>query len=91
MMSDACADPEGGGGTGCLQPPWKNHKNVGFLSGPDTLKITKLPSKHSMLGHYRHASETPFKWEVLGGCYPSHVFYRCESLFLERSDTLASL
>ena len=40
--------------------PLKNHKNIGFLSntGPDPLKITKLPSQHSMLGHHQHASET---------------------------------
>ena len=25
-------------------------------------KIIKLPSQHSMLGHYQSASETPFKW-----------------------------
>ena len=37
------ADPEGG-------PPLENHKNLGFLSntGPDPLKITKLPSQHSI-------------------------------------------
>ena len=53
-----CADPEGGkGGLGI--PPLKNYKNIGFLSntGPDPLKITKLPGQHSMLGHHRHASE----------------------------------
>ena len=45
----------------------KNHKNIGFLrnTGLDLLKITKLPSQHSMLGHHRHASETPFKWRWL--------------------------
>ena len=34
-------------------PPLKNHKNIGFLSntGPDPLKITKISSQHSMLGH----------------------------------------
>ena len=55
-----CADPEGGyRGSG---PPG-NYKNIGFLcnTGLDPLKITKLPSQHSMLGHYRHASEMPFK------------------------------
>ena len=43
-------------------PPMKNHKNIGSLSnsGPDPLKITKLPSQHSMLGHHKRASETPF-------------------------------
>ena len=42
---DPCADPEGG--TGGPDHP-ENHKNIEFLSstGPDPLKITKLPSKH---------------------------------------------
>ena len=52
-------------------PPLKNHKNKGFLSntGPDPLKIEKLPSQHSMLGHHRPApiSETPCKWRFAGG------------------------
>ena len=45
----------GGRGSG---PPLKNHKNIGFLINTclDPLKITKLPSQHSMLGHHRHAS-----------------------------------
>ena len=36
-------------------PPLENYKNIGFLSntGLDPLKITKLPSQHSMLGHHR--------------------------------------
>ena len=56
-----CTDPEEG------ETPLENHKNIGFLSNtdPDPLKITKLSSQHSMLGHHRHASETPFKW-----CFP---------------------
>ena len=31
----------------------KNHKNIRFPSnsGPDPLKITKLPSQHSILGY----------------------------------------
>ena len=39
------ADPEGGRGSG-PPPPLKNNKNIGFLSntGPDPLKITKLPT-----------------------------------------------
>ena len=59
----SCADPEGGGGAGGPDPPEKS-QNIGFLSnsGLDPLKITKLPSQHSMLGHHRHASETPCKW-----------------------------
>ena len=50
-------------------PPLKNHKNIGVRSktGLDSLKITKLQSQHSLLGHRRHASETPFKWRVVGG------------------------
>ena len=50
-------------------PPPENHKNIGFLrnTGPDPLKITKLPSQHSMLGHHRHASETPFNGVSLAG------------------------
>ena len=36
----------------------------GQTGGP----YTHLVTEHSMLGHYRHASETPVKWEVLGEC-----------------------
>ena len=38
------------GGTGGPDPPEKKHKNIEFLSntGPDPLKITKLPRQHSM-------------------------------------------
>ena len=55
---NACADPEGGQG---VQIPLENDKNIGFLSntGPDPLKITKLPIQLSMLGHQRPTSETP--------------------------------
>ena len=69
----AWADPEGGtqgGGQGVrTPPPLKNQKNIGFLSnsGPDPLKIRKLPNQQSMLGHHQHASETPFKWRFAGG------------------------
>ena len=51
------------GGTGS-PGPLKNHESIGCLSNtdPDSLKITRLPSQHSMLGHHRHASKTPFKW-----------------------------
>ena len=56
------------GGTGGWDP-LKNHKNIGFLNntGPDPLKITKLPNQHSMLGKHWHASETPFKWRFAVG------------------------
>ena len=35
-----------------------NHTHIGFLSNtvPNPLKITKVPSQHSMLGHHWHAS-----------------------------------
>ena len=48
---------QGGGGAGGPDP-LKNHKNIGFLSntGPDPLKITKLPSQHSMLGYLESIS-----------------------------------
>ena len=51
-------DPDGGGGRGSGPP--ENNKNIGFLSNTsvDPLKMTKLPSQHSMSGDYRHASET---------------------------------
>ena len=63
----ACADQEGGG-AGSLDPPGKL-QNIGFLgsSGPDPLKITKLPIQHSILCHHRPASETPFKWRFADG------------------------
>ena len=43
-------------------PPLENHKNIGFFSntGLDPLKITKLPSQHSMLGLHWHTSKTLF-------------------------------
>ena len=62
----------GNRGSGPPPPPPpprpKNHKNIGFLSntGLDPLKITKLPSQNSMLGHHRHASEKPFQWRIIG-------------------------
>ena len=58
----SCSDLEGRTGVDPL-------KNLGFLSntGTDPLKSTKLASQHSMLGHHRHASETPFKWRFTGG------------------------
>ena len=65
-----CANPEGGTAPPPPPPlpPLKNHKDIGVHSntGLDPLKITKLPSQHSMLGHYRRASETQmaFRWRV---------------------------
>ena len=64
LITKACqsrGDPEGGVAGG-WDPALKNHKTIGFLSNtsPDHIKIHKLPSQYSMLGHYRQASETPF-------------------------------
>ena len=76
MFTHSCADPGGGGGGGGGDrgsgPPGKLQKyrvSLNFLSntGPDPLKITKLPIQHSILGHHRPASETPFKWRFAGG------------------------
>ena len=58
--------------------PWKTTKTIGLLNntGPDPLKITKLPIQHSMLGYHRPASETPlmaFRWRAVNG--PPIVVY----------------
>ena len=41
---------------------------MGFLSntGPDPLRITKLPSQHSALGYHLYAIESSFKWRFAG-------------------------
>ena len=65
-------DPKGGGGG---PDSSEKSQNIGFLSntGLDHLKITKLPSQHSMLGHHQHASETSFKWRFAGGPMMAHL------------------
>ena len=50
------------GGTGGPDPPEKSQKYRGFMQYG-----SKLPSKHSMSNHHRHASESPFKWRFTGG------------------------
>ena len=57
------ADPEGG--TGVLDPHLENHKLSN--TDPDSPKITKLPSQHSMMGHHWPVNEMPFKWRFTGG------------------------
>ena len=90
-LRGSCADPEGGDKGSGPSPPLKNHKNIGFLSntGPDPLKIKKLPSYHLILGHHRpiSVSETPFKWRFAGRpmmarfkCYLDSHKKRCQSL-----------
>ena len=69
----ACADPEGGGDRGS-RPPWYITKLQGSLAILVQIpwKFTQLPSQHSMFGHYRPASETPFKWCSVGGPMMAH-------------------
>ena len=66
-----CGSSGGGaGGSGAgVRTPLKNRKNLELLSntGPDPLKITKLQSQHSMLGHHRPTSATPFNGVSLAG------------------------
>ena len=72
-----CGSREGGQGVQTPPPPLENYKNppgkitknIGFLSntGPDPLRITKLPIQHLMVGHHRPVSETPLKWRLAGG------------------------
>ena len=59
---------EGGGAAGA-DTPLENYKNIGFISntGPDPLKITNIPIKHSMFGHRRPACETPLNGVSLAG------------------------
>ena len=66
LLSDAChrriqREDRGSG------PPEKS-QNIGFPSNidPDPLKITKVPSQHSMVGHW-HASKTPFQRRFADG------------------------
>ena len=54
-----------------LTPTLKNYKNYKItnpekllVSDPDPLKLTKLPSKHLILGHHQHANETSFKMAI---------------------------
>ena len=68
------------GGQG-VRTPLKNHKNIGFPSNidPDPLKITKLPSQHSMVGHYRQWLMGRW-WSIFSGIsvlshYPSDKMF----------------
>ena len=70
-----------GGDRGSGPPPGKSQKYSFFSNtGPDPLKIVKLSCQQSILGHFRHASETPFKWRFAGGPMMAHL-----SLFLDHS------
>ena len=65
-------DGGGGGEAEGSPPPLNYHKNIGFLSntGPDPLKITKLPS-HSPVP----VSKRPFQWHFAGG--PMMARFKC--------------
>ena len=56
------ADPEGGGDTGGPDPLLEKLKAFGFLCKTGTAlipcNITKLASKHSMLGHHRPTAKS---------------------------------
>ena len=67
LLQNMCGSRGGDRGSSS-PPPLKNYKFIGFPSntGPDPLKITKLPSQHSMMDHYWPASETPFQWRFAG-------------------------
>ena len=71
----------GGSGLGVWTPKWKIlrlyvsvGKQVCLLAHLTPWKITKRPIKHSMLGHHRSASETPFKWRFSGGQIKAHFY-----------------
>ena len=77
-----CGSRGGGGGQGVRTPPLENYKNIWFLSntGPDPLKITKIPSQHSMLDHHRTTSETPLK-VIFGSSIPSSTKKKKKNVF----------
>ena len=57
-----------GGGRGSVTPPsLKNHKNIGFPSNTDPLKITKLPSQHSMWATIGPPAKRHFNGVFLAG------------------------
>ena len=67
----------------------KNHKNIGFPSNidRDPLKITKLPSQNSMVGHYRHASKLPFQWRFSGRLMMAHFRWHFDPLSIPSTKT----
>ena len=74
MVSMGGSRGEGDRGSGPPPTPEKS-QNIGFIcnTGPDPLKITKLPSQRLMLGHHRPASELPFKWRFAGRPMNAHL------------------
>ena len=76
-------DPEGGRRSPLPRPlpppPPKKKKSQKYWvfsnTCPDPMKITKLPSQHSVLGHHQNARETPFtiKWHFACGSMMSRL------------------
>ena len=63
----ACAVPEGGGVLGSVPPPPPEKTTTQeYRVSSDLLRITKLQSQHSMLGHHGPASDT-IQWRFAGG------------------------
>ena len=64
--------------------PLKNHKNIGFHSntGPYPLKKYKatIQSQHSIMGHHRHVSDTPFKLRFAGGPMLARILWYLDPL-----------
>ena len=57
------------GAHGVWNPISKSQKLWGSLA----ILIRIPPSQHSMVGHYRHASQTPLKWCFAGGLMMAHL------------------
>ena len=57
----------GGGRTDSLPPPPLESAHELSPKSESPCKPTKLTSQHSVLGHHRPASETPFEWRFAGG------------------------
>ena len=69
--------PGGGQGVQTPPPPLEKIQKIGLHSntGPEPLKITKLPGHNSMLGHHPHISETQFKWCFAGGSMTARFYW----------------
>ena len=69
-LHNACVDPEKG--IGVPDSSEKSQSYIGFISniGPVSIKITKLPSQHSMLGsHLNGVSLANQRWPAYCGIW----------------------
>ena len=66
---DTCTKFKDMGGRRSSPSPLEKSQNYRVFTntGSDPLYNKRLPSQHSMLGHHRPASETPFIWCSAGG------------------------